>query len=35
MPGQWPMPAAAALLHDGATAFGLLELAVIKPGRPA
>ena len=26
------LPEAAALLHDGATAFGLLELAVIKPG---
>jgi NADPH:quinone reductase len=26
------LPEAAALLHDGATAFGLLELAAIKPG---
>jgi NADPH2:quinone reductase len=30
-PGLGPH-GAAALLHDGATAFGLLELAVIKPG---
>ena len=32
VPSGVGLPEAAALLHDGATAFGLLELAVIKPG---
>jgi NADPH2:quinone reductase len=32
VPSELGLPEAAALLHDGATAFGLLELAVIKPG---
>jgi NADPH:quinone reductase len=32
VPPGLALPAAAALLHDGATAFGLLETAAIKPG---